>query len=198
MALATAARAGHQVPRPFVKTNPATCDGLHPLTDLQQSHDAEHADGRGLPGATTAASRQAVVVAAAAEGLAASIREISRQVSQSSRITLQAAADARRTDGRLRVIVERTERIRDVVGLIINITGRTNLLAFGTAIETAYVDEAEKEFSVVASEVDDLASQASRATEEIEAQIARIRSATKKFVDTINSVMGAGETASSI
>ncbi len=163
------------------------------MTDLLQFRCAGAIGCRGQAASALRTNEQVVAAAAAVEGLTASLKRINHQVLESSKLTIRAVADARRTDSRLRVIMERTERIRDVVGLIINITGRTNLLALGTAIEEACIGEAEKELSVVASEVNSLADQAATATEEIDAQIARIRSATRKFVDTIGNIMSARE-----
>ncbi len=137
-------------------------------------------------------------VAAAAEELSASIGEISRQMSQSSRITGQAVSDARRTDGIVRALAESAERIGHVVGLITNIAGQTNLLALNATIEAARAGDAGKGFAVVASEVKNLASQTAKATEEIGTQIAQIQSSTKEAVDAIRGITGTIEEVSSI
>jgi methyl-accepting chemotaxis protein len=79
--------------------------------------------------AAAAASVGVQTVAAAAEELAASIKEISRQVAQSGEITQKAVADAQRTDAIVRALAEGAEKIGHVVGLITTIAGQTNLLA---------------------------------------------------------------------
>jgi methyl-accepting chemotaxis protein len=137
-------------------------------------------------------------VAAAAEELTASIGEISRQVAQSSQITGQAVADAKRTDGIVRALAEAAEKIGHVVGLITNIAGQTNLLALNATIEAARAGDAGKGFAVVASEVKSLANQTAKATEEIGAQIAQIQSATNEAVDAIRGITGTIEEVSSI
>jgi len=137
-------------------------------------------------------------VAAAAEELSASIGEISRQVSQSSKITGQAVADARRTDAIVRALAEGAERIGHVVGLITSIAGQTNLLALNATIEAARAGDAGKGFAVVASEVKSLANQTAKATEEIGTQIAQIQSSTKEAVAAIREITGTIEEVSSI
>ncbi|MDR3535112.1 MAG: methyl-accepting chemotaxis protein [Acetobacteraceae bacterium] len=139
-----------------------------------------------------------MAVAAATEGLTASIREISRQVSQSSKIATLAVADARRTDEMARVLMERTAKIRDAVGVITDITGQANLLAFGAAVGTACAGDAGKEFSAIASDVVDLLDQTEKAAEEIEAEIEWIQSTTKECVDAIRGIMATREGMGSI
>jgi len=99
-------------------------------TAQSMSGTATQANGQAMTVAAAAEEASAGVrtVAAAAEELTASIGEISRQVSQSSRITGQAVADAQRTDGIVRALAEGAEKIGHVVGLITNIAGQTNLL----------------------------------------------------------------------
>jgi methyl-accepting chemotaxis protein len=169
-------------------------------TAQSMSGTATRANGQAMTVAAAAEEASAGVrtVAAAAEELTASIGEIGRQVSQSSRITGQAVADAQRTDGIVRALAEGAEKIGHVVGLITNIAGQTNLLALNATIEAARAGDAGKGFAVVASEVKSLANQTTKATEEIGAQIAQIQSATKEAVDAIRGITGTIEEVSSI
>jgi methyl-accepting chemotaxis protein len=169
-------------------------------TAQSMSGTATQANGQAMTVAAAAEEASAGVrtVAAAAEELTASIGEISRQVSQSSRITGQAVADAQRTDGIVRALAEGAEKIGHVVGLITNIAGQTNLLALNATIEAARAGDAGKGFAVVASEVKSLANQTAKATEEIGAQIAQIQTATKEAVDAIRGITGTIEEVSSI
>ena len=96
-------------------------------------------------------------VASAAEELTASIGEISRQVAQSSRITCQAAEDARRTDTIVHALAGCAEKMGAVVGLIADIASQTNLLALNATTEAARAGEAGKGFALVAAEVKSLA-----------------------------------------
>jgi methyl-accepting chemotaxis protein len=143
-------------------------------------------------GAVSEAAQEATsnvqTVAAAAEELACSIREISGQVTTSSKIAHQAAEEARRTDQTVAKLSEAAQRIGQVVQLINNIAGQTNLLALNATIEAARAGDAGKGFAVVASEVKSLAGQTARATEEIAAQVSAIQDATKLAVTAIGGI----------
>ncbi len=146
----------------------------------------------GLTGGMMAAAQDASAsvqsVAAAAEELAASAGEIGRQIAASNTMTLQAAEDARRTDGIVRALADGSQKIGDVVGLISSIAGQTNLLALNATIEAARAGDAGKGFAVVASEVKGLAAQTAKATEEISKQIAEVQAATQQSVAVIQGI----------
>jgi methyl-accepting chemotaxis protein len=145
--------------------------------------------------AVAAASEQASTnvqtVASAAEELSSSIAEISRQVTESTRIAGKAVDDAGRTNDKVQALAEAAQKIGDVVKLINDIAGQTNLLALNATIEAARAGEAGKGFAVVASEVKSLATQTAKATEEIGSQISAIQGATGEAVSAIKEI---GET----
>jgi methyl-accepting chemotaxis protein len=146
--------------------------------------------GEAVAGASEESSASVQAVSAASEELTASITEISRQVSQSARLTDQAVADTRRTDGIVQALADAAGKIGDVVGLITNVASQTNLLALNATIEAARAGDAGKGFAVVASEVKNLAQQTARATEEIGAQINQIQHATGEAVTAIKGIAG--------
>jgi methyl-accepting chemotaxis protein len=80
------------------------------------------------------------------------------------------------------------QKIGDIVKLINDIASQTNLLALNATIEAARAGEAGKGFAVVASEVKSLATQKSKATEDIAAQISGIQGATQKSVTAIAAI----------
>jgi methyl-accepting chemotaxis protein len=144
------------------------------------------------------ASVNVQTVASATEELAASIREITGQVAQSSRIAENAVRNARHTDGVVKALAESARKIGDVVGLINMIAGQTNLLALNATIEAARAGDAGKGFAVVASEVKNLASQTASATQEIDGQIQQIQTATNDAVTAIQGIVGIIEEVSAI
>ncbi|WP_458095858.1 cache domain-containing protein [Roseomonas sp. WA12] len=133
-------------------------------------------------------SRNLTAVAAATEELSASVAEIARQVAQSAQSAQAAVQRADATDRAVRGLSEAAERIGEVVRLITDIAGKTNLLALNATIEAARAGEAGKGFAVVASEVKALATQTAKATERIDVQIRGIQAATGEAVEAVREV----------
>ncbi|MDZ5648342.1 methyl-accepting chemotaxis protein [Nitrospirillum sp. BR 11828] len=129
-------------------------------------------------------------VATASEELSSSIGEISRQVENSAIIAREAVVQVDATRGTVDGLSEVAKRIGAVVQLISDIAGQTNLLALNATIEAARAGEAGKGFAVVASEVKALASQTSKATEEIAAHVAAIQGASGEAVAAIGDIGG--------
>jgi methyl-accepting chemotaxis protein len=141
-------------------------------------------------------------VAAASEELVASIGEISRQVQVALEVSQDAVGEASRSSEIMSGLSEDAKTIGSVIELIEGIAGQTNLLALNATIEAARAGEAGKGFAVVASEVKNLASQTSKATEDISAQVNSIQETTQEAVSAIEKIMevigNVGEIAASI
>jgi methyl-accepting chemotaxis protein len=138
--------------------------------------------------ASTQASENVQTVSSATERLISSVGEISRQVQESSRIALEAVAQAEKTDARIAELTRAAGRIGDVVNLITDIAEQTNLLALNATIEAARAGESGRGFAIVAQEVKALAAQTSKATEEIGVQIGGVQAATKDSVTIIQEI----------
>lgn len=160
-------------------------------TATAMTETAGRTDGRATQVASAALQMtgSVAVVATSAEQLGASISEIGQQVTQSAAITDRAAQDAARTDGIVKALAAGAQRIGDVVNLISEIAGKTNLLALNATIEAARAGEAGKGFAVVASEVKSLATQTARATQEIGQQVQEIQGATRDAVSAIDAIV---------
>jgi methyl-accepting chemotaxis protein len=127
-------------------------------------------------------------VAAAAEQLGASVRDISHQLERATLVVEKAADIARGANDTIVGLAESAKRIDDVVNLIRAIAEQTNLLALNATIEAARAGEAGRGFAVVASEVKALATQTAKATEEISSQITTVQASTHDTVDKIKSI----------
>ena len=78
------------------------------------------------------------------ETLAASIREITRQIIDSSNTATRAVENVKHTDRTIQSLAEATDKIGNVVALISGIASQTNLLALNATIEAARAGDAGK------------------------------------------------------
>ena len=130
-------------------------------------------------------------VAAGAEELNASVREISAAMSKSRDTALTAVEQVESADLQAQRLSEAAESMSSIVQLIGDITGQINLLALNATIESARAGEAGRGFAVVASEVKNLANQAKQATDKIDAEIGNLNGISTDVVDALASIQSA-------
>ena len=131
------------------------------------------------------ASTNVATAATAADEIAGSIGEISRQLRSATDVVRMAVNEADATNDGIKGLADAAQKIGDVVELIRNIAGQTNLLALNATIEAARAGESGRGFAVVASEVKSLAVQTAKATEEISGQILSVQASTTSAVEAI-------------
>jgi len=173
----------------IVKIVSSSATELH-ATAQSMSATAEEASRQttAVASASEQISAKVGTVATATEELSTSIGAISRQVSQSSRVSQMAAEEAERINAQINTLSEAAQQIGQVVDLINKIASQTNLLALNATIEAARAGESGKGFAVVASEVKSLANQTAKATEEISRRITGIQSAAELMVDAVGKI----------
>lgn len=138
--------------------------------------------------ATNSANHEVQSVAAASEQLSASIREVASLTLRSGNIASEADKHAQQTHEIVESLSIKAATIQNVIDMIKAIAEQTNLLALNATIEAARAGEAGKGFAVVASEVKALASQTTKATGDIAAQIDAVGSEVKNAVDAVSSI----------
>lgn len=134
------------------------------------------------------ASSGVTAAAAASDEFAMSIGEISRQATSSAELARRATDAATHADATISALDASANQVGQIVELISSIAQRTNLLALNASIEAARGGEAGRGFAVVASEVKELATQTSRATEEIAEQIRAMQDSTGASVSALRSI----------
>ncbi len=138
--------------------------------------------------ATERTSRSAQTVADAAGALLASTEEINTEVANAATIIARTSTTTEQSAQEIATLAAAGQKIGDIVGLIQNIAGQTNMLALNATIEAARAGDAGRGFAVVAQEVKQLAAQTSSATEEISKQVAEIQGSTASAVSSVRHI----------
>jgi len=127
-------------------------------------------------------------VAAGAEELNASVREISETMTKSRQTASEAVSRVDAADQQAQRLSAASESMGGIVELIGNITGQINLLALNATIESARAGEAGRGFAVVASEVKNLANQAKQATDKIGQEIGNLNGISADVVSALTAI----------
>lgn len=127
-------------------------------------------------------------LATAGRQLADAITEIAGRIDQASAVSQRASQMNEETSGKFSELASAVSTIGQVVDLINQIAAQTNLLALNATIEAARAGDAGKGFAVVASEVKQLASQTTRATAEIAANVAHVQKVTDESLAAVQSI----------
>jgi methyl-accepting chemotaxis protein len=135
-------------------------------------------------------------VAAGAEELNASVREISDAMLKSKDTASDAVLRVAKADEQAKRLSSAAEAMSGIVQIIGDITGQINLLALNATIESARAGEAGRGFAVVASEVKNLANQAKQATDKITGEIGSLNGISGDVVTALNSIRQAIQSVS--
>ena len=127
-------------------------------------------------------------VAAGAEELNASVREISEAMVKSKETALGAVGRVASADSQAKRLSDAAQSMSGIVEMIGDITGQINLLALNATIESARAGEAGRGFAVVASEVKNLANQAKQATDKIGQEIGGLTEISAEVVNALNAI----------
>jgi methyl-accepting chemotaxis protein len=127
-------------------------------------------------------------VAAGAEELNTSVREISEAMVKSRETATGAVDKVAIADSQAKRLTDAAQSMSGIVEMISNITGQINLLALNATIESARAGEAGRGFAVVASEVKNLANQAKQATDKIGSEIDSLNGISGDVVTALDTI----------
>ena len=127
-------------------------------------------------------------VAAGAEELNASVREIAEAMMKSKETATAAVDRVEAADEQALRLSTAAESMSGIVQLIGDITGQINLLALNATIESARAGEAGRGFAVVAAEVKSLANQVKQAADRIGAEIQNLSGISGDVVSALDAI----------
>ena len=128
-------------------------------------------------------------VAGATEEMTLSIADVARNSDTARTITGQAVAYTNRVTDQVAALGRAAREINKVTEAITAISAQTNLLALNATIEAARAGAAGKGFTVVATEIKELAQQTASATEGIREKIGNIQVSTAETVTDIGKIL---------
>lgn len=127
-------------------------------------------------------------VAAGAEELNVSVKEIAESMVRSKHVADAAVQDVSGANTTTEKLGVAAESMGQIVTLIQGIADQINLLALNATIESARAGDAGRGFAVVAQEVKNLANQAKAATEKIAKEIESIRLISAEVVTALSQI----------
>ena len=127
-------------------------------------------------------------VASAVEEMSSTVQEISLQVRRSNELVASSVGAVDGADQHAQALSGASKKVKEVLGLISDISHQINLLALNATIESARAGESGKGFAVVASEVKNLAGQTDRSIAEIEQVIGEMNMASEDIVASLGNI----------
>jgi len=148
---------------------------------------AEEASGSllSISAAAEEMSSSVMTVSSAMDAMSGATNEVAGNCLKESRIASEAEKKANASRDFMERLGQSAQEIGRIISLISDIADRTNLLALNATIEAARAGAAGRGFTVVASEVKELALQTTKATSEIREQIEQMQADAESAVGSM-------------
>jgi phosphate/phosphite/phosphonate ABC transporter binding protein len=170
---------------------------------------------REVAGHVESLSSAAEETSASAVEIEATVREVARAATESARLSLQVSAEAKesgvtsihhtvqainmikeaveRYSGLISQLGKRSEEIGKILGVIVEVTERTNLLALNASILAAQAGENGRGFAVVAEEIKALAYRTAGSAQDIAKLVSAVQKETMEAVAAMSDGLAAVE-----
>jgi phosphate/phosphite/phosphonate ABC transporter binding protein len=192
-----------------------TAELTNSVEDVTTSVTEMIASIREVAGNVESLSSAAEETSASAVEIETTIREVERAAMESAKLSLQVAAEAKdsgvtsihetvqaintikeaveRYSGLVSRLGKRSEEIGKILGVIVEVTERTNLLALNASILAAQAGEHGKGFAVVAEEIKALADRTAGSAQDIAKLVTAVQKEAKEAVDATSDGLAAVE-----
>lgn len=110
-----------------------------------------------------------------------------RQLSDSIRVIDDSSAQIEQINGQIAEFKEKALRINDIVDVVKKLASKSSLLALNASIEAARAGETGRGFSVVASQMQELASNTSTSTDHITRYVGELMAGMENLVNSVQS-----------
>lgn len=142
-----------------------------------------------IAAATTQMNQNIQIITSSIEESSNMLSETAKKAENASSIIKNADNLAMQTEDVINDLNHSAKEIGKVINSIAGIAAQTNLLALNASIEAAGAGDAGRGFAIVATEVKELARQASVSSDEIKTKIVAIQKNTEKTIHSIHEIV---------
>lgn len=186
----------------IMKLAPNVADRSHDLANIsiQLSSGADEAarQSRALAAAVSSVSVSVQRILGLENAVVESVHEIAKNTAHAANESDGAMLTARDAQSDTSALAESSAAIGKLNSLITSIAQQTNLLAINASIEALRAGETGKGFSLVATEVKELAAETSRATDDVGERVATMQARSGATIASIQRISGVIESVSTL
>lgn len=160
----------------------------HTSQDLDQHAQDACAESTAITSDAKQVSSNMSSIATAVSEMGISIADISQNATKASQVAQAAVIEADSTNSAILRLADSSIKIGNVLKVINSLADQTNLLALNATIEAARAGESGKGFSVVATEVKELANETARATGDIDEAVRSLQVDAEEATESVRRI----------